>query len=83
MTSAHTCFRSLRGEIFHIVAIVFTIVIVFVVLTAGLLPRLVEARDERPRAPTGRAHRPRRRRLRADQNVVSGASSRRNIGPST
>jgi hypothetical protein len=34
--------------------------------------------------PTGRANRPRRRpSQRADQNVVSVASSRRNFGPST
>ncbi|KIJ07083.1 hypothetical protein PAXINDRAFT_103104 [Paxillus involutus ATCC 200175] len=43
---------------------------------------LAEARDER-RGPTGCAYRPGRRQLRVEQNVVSGASSRRNFGPST
>ncbi|KIJ10889.1 hypothetical protein PAXINDRAFT_101878 [Paxillus involutus ATCC 200175] len=84
MNSTYSCFQSLRGEIFHVVAIVFAILVFLFVVMTDLLPRLAEARDERPRRPTGRVNRPRRRpSQRADQNVVSVASSRRNFGPST
>ncbi|KIK94258.1 hypothetical protein PAXRUDRAFT_828179 [Paxillus rubicundulus Ve08.2h10] len=83
MSSAHSCFQSLRGEIFHVVAVVVAILVFFFVVMTGLLPRLAEARGERPRGPTGRANRPGRRpSRRADQNIISVASSRRS-GPST
>ncbi|KIJ07082.1 hypothetical protein PAXINDRAFT_19712 [Paxillus involutus ATCC 200175] len=74
MTSSHSCFLSLRGETFHVVAIAVAIVVVFVVLMTGLLSRLAEPRDDRPRGPAGPAYRRGRPRQHTDQNIVSAAS---------